>query len=215
VARHDVHRRKLVGYGGQLHALRGREVGTFGNLLLCLVVTAINGALLGDLRGVGAQIQQIAPGYHMVETRPYRLLVVDLSEVVRAEKDEWMAILVPSTLLTARARRWLEEHMPTKDIPPDEKLEGHDEVLEHLMQSLTPEEILRAAGPERLLAVLPPEQRLAGLPPEQRLAGLPPEQGLLAMPDSVLRGLSDHYIRTLPADIQATIRRRIGTDRPG
>jgi hypothetical protein len=188
---------KLLGYGGQLHALRKHEIGAFGNLLLCLVVTAINGALLGDLWTVGAPIEGLSPGYYLVETRPYRLVVVDLSEVVRAEKDEWMAILVPSTLLTAEARRWLEEHMPTKDISPDEKLEGHDEVLERLLRSLTPEEILRAAGTERLLSVLPPEQML------------------LAIPDSTLRALSEEYIQTLPAEIQATIRRRIGAARPG
>jgi hypothetical protein len=209
---------KLLGYGGQLHALRGREIGPFRNLLLGMVVTSLNGALLGDLWGLGAPIVGVAPGYHMVETRPYRLLVVDLSVVVRAEKDEWMAVLVPSTLLTAEAKRWLEAHMPTKDIPMNEQLEGHNEVLERLLHSLTPEEIFQAAGterllaslpPEQLLAHLPPEQRLAGLPPEQRLAGLPPEQRLLAMPDSALRALPDDYLRTLPADVQVAIRRRI------
>jgi hypothetical protein len=112
-----------------------------------------------------------------------------------------MAILVPSTMLTPRAKRWLEAHMPMKDISSDEKLEGHDEVLERLLQSLTPEEILRAAGSARLLE---------SLPPEQRLAGMPPEQVLLALPDSVLRALSEDYIRALPAEIQAAIRRRIG-----
>ena len=223
---------KLFGYGGQLHALRSREIGPFDNLLLCMVVTAINGALRSDLQGLRAEPTELAPGYYLVETKPYRLLVVDLSEVVEAEKDEWMAVLVPSTMLSARARRWLEEHMPMKDVSPDDKLEGHDEVLERLLQSLTPEEILKAAGTTRLLESLPleqrlaglapeqrlaglaPEQRLAGLPPEQRLAGLAPEQMLLALPDSALHALSDDYIRTLPADVQAAIRRRLGAPAP-
>jgi len=197
---------KLFGYAGQLHALRGREIGPFSNLLLCMVVTAINGALRADLQELGAPLSRLAPGYYLVETRPYRLLVVDLSEVVAAEKDEWMAILVPSTMLSARARRWLEEHMPMKDVSPDDKLEGHDEVLERLLQSLTPEEILKAAGTARLLESLPPEQRLAGLSPEEML---------LALPDSALRALSDDYVGTLPAEVQATIRRRLGTSSPG
>ena len=147
-------------------------------------------------------LSRLAPGYYLMETRPYRLLVVDLSEVVAAEKDEWMAILVPSTMLSARARRWLEEHMPMKDVSPDDKLEGHDEVLERLLQSLTPEEILKAAGTTRLLESLPPEQRLAGLAPEDML---------LALPEGALRALSDDYVRTLPVEVQAAIRRRLGT----
>jgi hypothetical protein len=206
---------KLIGYGGQLHALRGREIGPFRHLLLGMVVTSLNGALLGDLWGIGAPIQKVAPGYHMVETRPYRLLIVDLSEVVRAEKDEWMAILVPSTLLTAQAKRWLEAHMPTKDIPMDEQLEGHNEVLERLLHSLTPEEIFQAAGTERLLASLPPEQILHAAGTERLLASLPPERLLVALPDSILRALPDDYIRTLPADVQEAIRKRIGAAAAG
>jgi hypothetical protein len=43
--------------------------------------------------------------------------------------------------------------------------------LDELMQP-----VLDAMTPERRLAGLAPEQRLAGLTPEQRLAGLTPEQ---------------------------------------
>lgn len=120
-----------------------------------------------------------------------------------------MSIFVPSTLLSADARRWLEEHMLTKDTPANEKLEGHDEVLARLLRATPPEDILRAAGTERLLGSLSPEERLAGLPPEQRLADLSPEQRLLAMPVSALRALPDEYLRTLPGDVQAAIRERI------
>ena len=206
---------KLFGYAGQLHALRGREIGPFSNLLICMVVTAINAPLRSDLQELGAPLSRLAPGYYLVETRPYRLLVVDLSEVVAAEKDEWMAILVPSTMLSARARRWLEEHMPMKDVSPDDKLEGHDEVLERLLQSLTPEEILKAAGTTRLLESVSPEEILKAAGTTRVLESVPPEQMLLALPDSALRALSDEYVRTLPDEVQATIRRRIGTSSPG
>ena len=144
---------------------------------------------------------QVAPGYLLVETRPYRLLVIDLSEVVRAGKDEWMSIFVPSTMLTAAARQWLEEHMPARKVPEeDEKLEGHSEVLARLLQATPPKEILRAAGTKRLLKSLPPEERLADLPPEQQL---------LAMPKSALRALPEEYLRTLPDGVQTAIRKRI------
>jgi hypothetical protein len=200
---------RLVGYGGQTHHLRHREIGPFDNLLLCLVVTSLTAPFRKVLGTMKAAMKTVAPGYLLVETRPYRLLVIDLSEVVQAGGDEWMSIFVPSTMLTAAARQWLETHMPAKNVPPDQQLEGHSEVLARLLQATPPKQILRAAGAERLLNSLPPRRRLAGLTLEQRLADLPPEQRLLAMPDSALRVLPDEYLRTLPDDVQAAIRKRI------
>ena len=200
---------KLIGYGGQLHHLRRREIGRFANLLLCLVVTRPPPALLQEIEETDAPTTQVAPGYLLLETRPYRILIVDLSAVVEAEGDEWMSVFVPSRVLSADARRWLEEHMPTKDMPANEKLEGYDEVLARLLRATPPEEILRAAGVARLLGSLTPEQRLADLTPEQRLADLTPDQRLLAMPLEALRALSEDYLRTLPAPIEAAIRKRL------
>ena len=200
---------KLFGYGGQLHHLRQREIGTFRNLLLCLVATELPASLTAEIGELGAPFSLLSPGYLMVETRPYRLLVVDLSAVVETEADEWMSVFVPSRVLSGAVKRWLEEHMPAKEVPANEKLEGHDEVLARLLRSIPPEEILQAAGVSRVLGSLTPEQRLADLTPEQRLADLTPEQQFLAMPVSVLRGLSGEYLRTLPADVQAVIRKRI------
>lgn len=86
---------KLIGYGGQVHHLRLGEIGTFSNLLLCLVVTEPLPALLREIQELCAPTAQVAPGYLLVETRPYRILIVDLSAVVEAEKDEWMSVFVP------------------------------------------------------------------------------------------------------------------------
>ena len=165
------------------------------------MVTRVTAPFRKAIEAMKAPMAIAAPGYLLVETRPYRILVVDLSRVVEDDGDQWMAIFVPSTMLTAAARRWLEEHMPARDIPEHQKLEGHDEVLARLLRATPPEEILRAAGTSRLLGSLPPEQRLTGLTPEQRL---------LAMPDSALRALSRKYVRTLPEDVQAAIRARVG-----
>ena len=63
---------------------------------------------------------------------------------------------------------------------------------------------------KEMMASLPIEIRLEGLAPEQRVAGLTLEQQLLALPDEVLRGLSEEYLRSLPADVAAAIRARIG-----
>ena len=61
----------------------------------------------------------------------------------------------------------------------------------------------------RFLARMPPAQRLAGLAPEQRLAGLTEAQAVLALPDTMLRGLSNEYLSTLPKETRAAIQKRI------
>lgn len=67
---------------------------------------------------------------------------------------------------------------------------------------------------QQLLDSLPIERRLAGLTLEERLAGLPPAYQLLALSDEVLRGFPDEYLRSLPAEVQDAIRRRIGRPSP-
>jgi hypothetical protein len=72
------------------------------------------------------------------------------------------------------------------------KMEGREEMVRNFVSELTP------------------EQRLAGLTLEQRLAGLTLEQRLLTQDDDFLRALSDDYFRSLPADVQESIYKRIG-----
>ena len=99
-----------------------------------------------------------------------------------------------------------------------QELEGHDELIDKLLEALLPEQVISHYTPEQRLAGLSLEQRLAGLPPEQRLAGLPPEQWLagqdrdhqaLALPIEVLRVVPDSYVRSLSPEVQDEIRRRI------
>jgi hypothetical protein len=80
---------------------------------------------------------------------------------------------------------------------------------EQRLAGLAPEQVLKAYAPEQRLAGLAPEQRLAGLAPEQRLAGLNEDQAVLALPEALLRGLSDEYLATLPADTREAIRERL------
>ncbi len=51
-------------------------------------------------------------------------------------------------------------------------------------------------------------RHLRDLTPEQRLAGLSEAEQVLALPDHLLRALSEDYIATLPADVQAKVRAR-------
>jgi hypothetical protein len=100
-------------------------------------------------------------------------------------------------------------------LPPEQRLAGLPP--EQRLAGLPPEQRLAGLPPEQRLAGLPPEQRLAGLPPEQRLAGLPPEQRLagldrdheaLALSVELLRFLPEAYLRSLPPEVEAEIRRR-------
>jgi len=89
-------------------------------------------------------------------------------------------------------------------------IESFDMLMARLLAQLPPEQRLAGLAPEQVLSTYPPEQRLAGLAPEQRLAGLTEAQAVLALPDSMLRGLSDEYLATLPKATRAAIRKRIG-----
>ncbi len=84
--------------------------------------------------------------------------------------------------------------------PDIEELPGYEEMFQKLVEAMPV---------EKRLAGLAPEQRLAGLAPEQRLAGLATDQVILALPVDVLRMLSEEHIRSLPADVQETIRKRL------
>jgi hypothetical protein len=82
-------------------------------------------------------------------------------------------------------------------------MEGYEDLLRKLVEGMPPEQ--RAA----LFVTMPPEQRLEGLAPEQRLAGLDRDHQALALPLEVLRVLPEEYIRSLTADVQEEIRRRL------
>lgn len=66
---------------------------------------------------------------------------------------------------------------------------------------------------QEFLEMLEPEELLAVLEPEERLIDLEPEEQILALSREVLRGLSEEYVRTLPAHVQEIIRERLGTSR--
>jgi hypothetical protein len=80
-------------------------------------------------------------------------------------------------------------------------VEGYKESIKEMMASLPIETRLEGIAPNELAAWLPPEERLAGLTLEQQL---------LLLPDEVLRALSEDYLRSLPAEVAAAIRARIG-----
>ncbi len=116
--------------------------------------------------------------------------------------EERLAGLAPEERLAGLAP---EERLA--GLAPEERLAGL--APEERLAGLAPEERLAGLAPEERLAGLAPEERLAGLAPEERLAGLATEQVILALPVEVLRMLSDEHIRSLPPNVQETIRKRL------
>jgi len=79
-------------------------------------------------------------------------------------------------------------------------MEGYEELMEKMLDTLPAEQVLSHYAPE---------QRLAGLPPEQRLVDLDRDHQALALPVEVLRLLPEAYLRSLSPEVESEIRRRL------
>lgn len=88
-------------------------------------------------------------------------------------------------------------------------MEGYDELMAKLLQTLPPEQRLAGLAPEQRLAGLAPEEVLHHYAPEERLADLDRDHQALALPIEVLRLLPDEYLRSLAPEVQAELRRRL------
>jgi hypothetical protein len=82
-------------------------------------------------------------------------------------------------------------------------MEGYKDQQRKLLEGMPPEERLEGRAPEQRAALF------QTLPPEQRLAGLDRDHQALALPVEILRVLLEEYIRSLAADVQEEIRRRL------
>jgi hypothetical protein len=188
---------RLLGYGVQYHEQHLDDLAGPGDLSLVLVMLRPTPSLHAEIAHMGWSLQPLEPGYARIAGVMYTTFVVFTDEVTVAEDDDFIRIFSHHPVQRRETRWWLEQWLertksmnePHQD-PSD--LEGYDEVLRKLLESL------------------PPEERLIGLSPEQRVAGLGPEERLLTLPDEALRALSDEYLRTLSPATQAILRARIG-----
>jgi hypothetical protein len=80
-------------------------------------------------------------------------------------------------------------------------MEGYKELMDKMLEALPTEQRLAGLSPEQVLSLYTPEQRLAGLDRDQQA---------LALPVEVLRLLPEEYLRSLSAEVEAEIRRRLG-----
>src|SRR5262249_41798625 len=95
-------------------------------------------------------------------------------------------------LQTPEARRFWMELVGSQEAGMSmQDMEGYDELM------------------AKLLDTLPPEQVLSHYAPEQRLAGLDRDHQALALSVEVLRLLPEQYIRSLSAPVQEEILRRL------
>jgi hypothetical protein len=162
---------------------------------------------------MGLAWEALGDGYWRVKGGLFTLHVVEIDVAAPAERDDLLHSLGNGKLLTPEARWFWMELVGTKEAGMSmQDMEGYDELMAKLLDTLPPEQVLSHYAAEQRLAGLPPEQRLAGLPPEQRLAGLDRDHQALALPVEVLRLLPEGYLRSLSPEVQSEIRRRLARD---
>ena len=193
---------RLHGYGVQYHVDQIERLTTRRALTLVLVVASVTPTLLEDIARMDWTLTPLGGGYHRIDGPVYATYLVVIDEVTEAEDDDVLAIFSHRRELSPAAQRWMVQWIEQeRGMQRLEDMEGYEEMMRKFLDSLPVE--LRLAG-------LTPSERLVGLAPEERLVDLPPERQVLAFSDEVLRILPDDYLRTLPADVKAAIRARIG-----
>ena len=187
---------RLLGYGVQYHEQHMSELAGPADLSLVVVMLRPTPSLLVEIAHMAWSLQPLDRGYARIQGVMYTTFVVFSDEVASAEDDDFMRIFSHHHVRRRETRWWLEQWLQrTKnmsDYQDPREIEGYEEVLQKLLESL------------------PLEERFMGLSPEERVAGLGPEERLLILPDEALRALSDDYLRTLSPATQAAIRQRIG-----
>ena len=150
----------------------------------------------GDLLAErGSPGMRVVPEWSLpVRMRRADFLLIRREDRTRDHEARSLRVFSEHEIRTTETSSWLHQWMLEKKTMLDPKLikpEGYDEMRRKIAGSLTPEE------------------RLRGLPPEERLRDLDDEQAVLALPASVLRHLSEDYLRSLSPAVQQAIRERI------
>jgi hypothetical protein len=206
---------RLLGYGVLYETAHLDEVPEREDLTLVLVVASVTPTLRKEIARKGWTLTLLGGGYGRIDGVMYTSYLVITDEVTEAERDEYLRLFSHRSAEYGEATRWLQQWMrETRMKQPDiEELPGFEELFKKsiakYLAGLTPEERVEGLAPEQRLAGLAPEQVLGAFAPEQRLAGVAPEQLVLALPVEVLRMLPEDYLRSLPAEVQAQIQKRL------
>jgi hypothetical protein len=220
---------RLVGYGVLYDTAHLDLLPQCDDLTLVLVVASVTPTLRDEIERMRWTLTPLGGGYGRIDGAVYTTFVVITDEVTEAERDAYLRLFSHRLAERGEATRWLSQWMKetTMKQPDVKDLPSFYEVfkktldampIEERLAGLSPEEVLGEFAPEQRVAGLAPEQRVAGLAPEQRVAGLAPEQVLgafapeqqiLALPLAALRALSQEYLRSLPAEAQEQIQKRL------
>ncbi|MEO7590389.1 MAG: hypothetical protein ABI134_04175, partial [Byssovorax sp.] len=184
---------RLLGYGVLYETAHLDEVPGREDLTLVLVVASITPTLRKEIERKGWTLTLLGGGYGRIDGVMYTAYLVITDEVTEAERDEYLRLFSHRPAERGEAARWLQQWMrETKMKQPEiDELPGFYELF------------------QKTIDAMPIEKRLAGIAPEQVLSTFSPEQLLLALPVEVLRGLSEDYLRSLPADVQEQIKERL------
>ena len=194
---------RLFGYGVLYDTAHLADLPRRADLTLALVLPAVTPTLQAEIARMGWKLVPLGGGYARIEGAEYAIVVAAIDEVSETEKDEFLALFSRRQARQGEATRWLSQWMTEATMKRHRRangLPGYDEMFQKLAE---------AVPVEKRLAGLTPEQRLAGLDPEQRLAGLDVAHAVLALPPELLRAISGEYLRTLPADVQREVQKRL------
>ena len=193
----DLHR--LVGYGHQYFSAEESELVDESSLALVLIVAARNAALDRDIVRIGLRERALDAGYARLEGLTFAMLLVEV--LTTRDREDYVALFAAAPhASTAAWSWWYARYGSLKEARMDQTNLEDIEVMAR--------EFLDSLPLEQRLAGLRPEDRLAGLRPEDRLAGLSDADAVLALPDTVLVGLSDAYVATLPDGVREQVTRR-------
>jgi len=171
------------------------------DLAAVLAVHRRTPSLDSDVAAMGLLWEDLTGGYWRVRGGLFALYVVEIDVAAPEEGDDLLYSLGTGKLSTPEARWFWMELVGSQEAGMSmQDMEGYEELMAKLLDTLPP---------ERVLSHYAPEQRLAGLPPEQRLAGLDRDHQALALPIELLRILPEAYFRSLSPEVQAEIQRRL------
>ena len=170
----------------------GPDVRAREELCAVLMVAGRTPSLDADVAAMGLTWVDLGGGYLRVHDGLFALYVVELDVAGPAEGDELLHSFGHGTLRSPEARWFWMELVGSKEAAMNmQDMEGYQELM------------------DKLLDTLPAEQVLAHYAPEQRLAGLDRDHQALALPVEVLRLLPEEYLRSLSREVEAEIRRRL------
>ena len=160
------------------------ELASPRELTLALVLPAIVPTLKAEVDRMGWTLVLLGGGYARIDGAPYAILVAAIDEVCEAEKDEFLELFSRTGTPHGKAAQWLRQWLTevTMKRRNMKNTQGYDEMFQRLVEAM---------------------------PAEKRLAGLDPAHSVLALPPEVLRGLKEEYIRSLPADVQKEVKKRL------